>query len=114
MASAVAYFSALFVSYLESGLPDVGLAYAELITSVLYVAGLLASTEHFRWKLFIKRSEQDDWTIIHECILNRVHNSIVVVDPEKKIAYSNPEFKNLSKGEPEALFTKITKLKKKI
>jgi len=113
MTASVAYFTALFVSYLESGLPDVGLAYAELFTSIFYVAILLASTEYFRWKLFIKRSEQDDWNIIHECILNRVHNAIVVVDPEKKIAYSNREFKTLAKNDPEGLFKKITKLKKR-
>lgn len=111
----IAYYLGVFVGYLHSGEDDkLGLAIAQLLTTSFYSVSLFAITEYFRYQQFLKKCEGDDWRMIQGCILDRVNNAIVVVEPSGNVVYSNKEFRKISKEDAKKFFTKMRNLKKRV
>jgi len=80
-------------------------------TSVFNILLLTWLKSYFRWRQFLRRSEQENWNEVHKLILHKVPCPLAVFDTSGNVVYSNGEFNKLSQENIKIFSKRIVKLK---
>ena len=108
----IAYLTGLIVGCVQLKFQDDIYSWIILSTGILNILLICWMKAYFRWRLFINKINNDNWNRIHDQVLNRVPNPIVVLNGEEP-TYMNPEFKRLAEDDFKGFLQKIVNIKRR-
>ncbi len=108
----LSYCVGVVVAAINSGSNNSESIYLFLALEFVYFVLLSFLKEYFRWKLFLKKIEEERWVEIQKVILNNVPNLIVVINSNLQALYCNSEFEKVANGNSlDEFFQKIVSIK---
>jgi len=107
----ICYYIGMTLPFIIKGHPQLVWVIIRNAISILYAVILTIIISKYKWGLFLKNFTAETWNHVYRDILNRNPSSILAVDQENNIIYSNAEFQKASNNDPKSFLNRIIKLK---
>jgi len=108
----VSFWVAQISAYYNKDISNQGVLWNCCSTSLLYLVIIMGMKAYSDWKAFVNRMNIEAWDGVHKLILDKIPDSIAIIDTKLKVLYSNANFVALCNNDVSSLSKKLVNVTK--